>query len=134
MFSHLLAAMATHVAGGWWAMGYIWRCIFVAMEQGEISARGLSQAISIRPPAPHQFSRKSSMVIIYITLFATFAINYFSAALTGSFIWEAAVTLVPGRIPLSRIRNGTVDYIGQAASDSYLPITISSVHRSSLLD
>ena len=63
------------------------------------------------------------MVIIYITLVTTFAIDYFSAALTGSFIWEAAVTLVPGKIPLSGIRNGTVDYAGQAASDSYLPIT-----------
>ena len=118
-----LAATITRVAGGWWATGYIWRCIFVAMERGGISARGLLQAISNRPPAPRQFTRKSSMVIIYITLFATFAINYFSAALTGSFIWEAAVTLVPGKIPLSGIRNGTVDYAGQVASDSYLPIT-----------
>ena len=118
-----LAATITRVAGGWWPTGYIWRCIFVAMERGGISARGLSQAISNRPPAPRQFTRKSSMVIIYITLFATFAIDYFSAALTGSFIWEAAVTLVPGKIPLSGIRNGTVDYAGQAASDSYLPIT-----------
>ena len=92
------------------------------MERGGISARGLSQAISNRPPAPRQFTRKSSMVIIYITLFATFSIDYFSAALTGSFIWEAAVTLVPGKIPLSGIRNGTVDY-GRVASSSYSPFT-----------
>ena len=116
-----LAATITHVTGGWWATGYIWHCIFVAMERGGISAKGLSQAISNRPPAPRHFTRKSSMVIIYTTLFATFAIDYFSAALTGSFIWEAAVTLVPGKIPLSGIRNGTVDYVavGQASSDSY---------------
>ena len=70
-----LAATITRVTGGWWATGYIWHCIFVAMERGGILARGLSQAISNRPPAPRHFTRKSTMIIIYITLFATFAID-----------------------------------------------------------
>jgi len=48
------------------------------------------------------------MIIIYIALFATFAIDYFSAALTGSFIWETADTWVHGKIPLSRITEGTL--------------------------
>ena len=61
-----------------------------------------------------------------MTLFATFAIDYFSTALTGSFIWEAAVTLVPGKIPLSGIRNGTVDY-GQVASNGYSSFTGTNV-------
>ncbi|KIJ97032.1 hypothetical protein K443DRAFT_10162 [Laccaria amethystina LaAM-08-1] len=52
------------------------------------------------------------MAIIYLTLFATFAIDYFSAVLTGSFIWEAADTRTPGRIPLA-ISNGTADYVGE---------------------
>ncbi|EDR01175.1 uncharacterized protein LACBIDRAFT_333518 [Laccaria bicolor S238N-H82] len=104
-----LAATATRVAGGWWATGYIWRCIFVAMERGGISAKGLSQAISSWPPAPRHFTRKSSMLIIYLTLFATFVIDYFSAVLTGSFIWEAADSRTPGRIPLT-ISNGTLNY------------------------
>ena len=103
-----LGATITRVAGGWWATGYIWRCIFVAMERGGISAKGLSQAISNRPPAPRHFTRKSNMVIIYIALFTTFAIDYFSAALTGSFIWETADTRIPGKIPLSRITDGTL--------------------------
>ena len=106
-----LAATVTRVAGGWWATGYIWRCIFVAMERGGISAKGVSQAISSWLPAPRHFTRKSSMVIIYLTLFATFAVDYFSAVLTGSFIWEAANTRTPGRIPLA-ITNGTADYVG----------------------
>jgi hypothetical protein len=101
-----LAATITRVAGGWWATGYIWRSAFVAMERGGISAKGLSQAISNRPPAPHHFTRKSSMVIIYIALFATFATDYFSAALTGSFVWEAAIMRIPGRIPLTGITGG----------------------------
>ena len=87
-----LAATITRVAGGWWATGYIWRCIFVAMERGGISTKGVSQAISNRPPGHRHFTRRSNMSIIYITLFATFAIDYFSAALTGSFIWETADT------------------------------------------
>ena len=118
-----LAATITHVAGGWWATGYIWRCIFVAMERGGISAKGLSQAISSRPPAPHHFTRKSNMVIIYIALYATFAINYFSAALTGSFIWETADTRIPGKIPLSGITDGTLsksdyDYLPSFMNDT----------------
>ena len=103
-----LAATLTRVVGGWWATGYIWRCIFVAMERGGISAKGLSQAISNRPPAPRHFTQKSSMVIIYIALFAAFAIDYFSAALTGSFIWETADTRISGKIPLNGIADGTL--------------------------
>ena len=81
------------------------------LEQGGISAKGLSQTISNMPPAPRHFTRKSNMVIIYTTLFATFGIDYFSAALTGSFIWEAADRQIPGRITLA-ISNGTADYVG----------------------
>ena len=102
-----LAASATRVAGGWWATGYIWRCIFVAMERGGISAKGVSQAISSSLPVLRHSTRKSNMAIIYITLFATFAIDYFSAALTGSFIWETGDTQIPGKIPLSGITDGT---------------------------
>jgi hypothetical protein len=107
-----LAASVTRVVGGLWVTGYIWRCLFVAMERGGISAKVVSQATSNRPPAPRHFTRKSNMVIIYITLFATFAIDYFSAALTGSFIWEAADTQIPGKIPLA-ISNGTADPVGE---------------------
>jgi hypothetical protein len=46
------------------------------------------------------------MVFIYITLFATFAIDYFSAALTGSLIWEATDRLIPGSVPLTAIQRG----------------------------
>ena len=106
-----LGATITRVAGGWWATGYIWRSAFVAMERGGISAKGLSQAISNRPPAPRHFARKSNMIIIYIALFASFAIDYFSAALTGSFIWETADTQVPGKIPLSGITDGSIDTV-----------------------
>ena len=108
-----LAASVTRVAGGWWATGYIWRCIFVAMERGGISAKGVSQAISNRPPAHRHFTRKSSMIIIYINLFATFAIDYFSAALTGSFIWENADNRIPGKMPLGGITDG-IQVIQQA--------------------
>jgi hypothetical protein len=102
-----LAASVARVASGWWAAGYIWRCIFVAMERGGISAKGVSQAISSLLPVLCHSTRKSNMAIIYITLFATFSIDYFSAALTGSFIWETADTRVPGKIPLSGIADGT---------------------------
>ena len=101
-----LAATLTRVASGWWAAGYIWRCIFVAMERGGISAKGVSQAISSPLHILWGSTRKSNMVIIYITLFATFTIDYFSAVLTGSLIWEAANTRTPGKIPLT-ITNGT---------------------------
>ncbi|EDR01126.1 uncharacterized protein LACBIDRAFT_333514 [Laccaria bicolor S238N-H82] len=125
-----LAASVTRVAGGWWATGFMWRCIFVAMERGGISAKGLSQAISSRPPAPRHFTRKSNMVIIYITLLATFAIDYFSAALTGSFIWEAADRRIPGRIPLA-ISNGTADYVGEPyLGDSWKPPVLSMASAS----
>ena len=102
-----LAASVTRVAGGCWATGYIWRCIFVAMERGGISAKGVSQAISSSLPVLRHSTRKSNMAIIYITLFATFAIDYFSAALTGSFIWETGDTRIPGKIPLSGVSDGT---------------------------
>ena len=110
-----LAATFTRVASGWWAAGYIWRCVFVAMERGGIlggiSAKGVSRAIS----SPwHIFqvcssTRTSNMVIIYITLFATFTIDYFSAVLTGSFIWEAAETRTPGKIQLTITNGSTYD-------------------------
>ena len=105
-----LAATVTRLVGGLWMTGYIWRCIFVAMERGGISAKGVSRAISSWPPAPHHFNRKSSMVIIYIALFATLAIEFFSAFLTGSIVWEAAGTRVPGKIPLSGITDGLGAY------------------------
>jgi hypothetical protein len=125
-----LAATVTRVAGGWWATGYIWRCIFVAMERGGISAKGLSQAMSSWPPVPRHFTRKSSMVIIYLTLFATFAIDYFSAVLTGSFIWETADTRTPGRIPLS-ISNGTADYVGDPIIRDNWQFTVLSIASAS---
>jgi hypothetical protein len=113
-----LAATITRVAGGWWATGYIWRCIFVSMERGGISAKGVSQAISSSLPVLCHSTRKNNMVIIYIALFATFSIDYFSAALTGSFIWEAADTRIPGRIPLTGITNGTGQDIYMSAADT----------------
>ena len=103
-----VAATVTRVASGWWATGYIWRCIFVAMERGGISAKGVSQAISSWHPVLCHSTRKSNTAIIYITLFATFAIDYFSAALTGSFIWETADTQIPGKMLLSGIPDGSV--------------------------
>jgi len=61
-----LAATISRITGGWWATGYIWRCIFVAIERGGISAKGVLHAISNRPPAPRHFTRKSNIIIIYI--------------------------------------------------------------------
>lgn len=103
-----LAAAVTRVAATAWAAGYIWRCIFVSLEQGGISLQGISQLISgIWPaPAPHHFSRTSNMVIIYITLLATFALDYFSAALTGSLVWEASDRLISGSVRLPGIGRG----------------------------
>ncbi|EDR00790.1 uncharacterized protein LACBIDRAFT_312970 [Laccaria bicolor S238N-H82] len=101
-----LAASATRVAAGWWATGLVWRSIFVAMEQGGIFAEGLSQVASSRPPAYCHIIQKSNVVIIYIILVATFAIDYFSAALTGSLVWEPASTLMPGRVALTGITRG----------------------------
>jgi hypothetical protein len=114
-----LAASVTRVAGGWWATGCIWRCIFVAMERGGISAKGVSQAVSSSLPVLRHSTRKSNMVIIYITLLATFAIDYFSAALTGSFVWDAADTKVPGRIPLT-VSNRTAGYFIISSSEDWL--------------
>ncbi|EDQ99429.1 uncharacterized protein LACBIDRAFT_335084 [Laccaria bicolor S238N-H82] len=101
-----LAATVTRVAAGWWATDLIWRSIFVSMERDGISAKALSQVVSNRPPAPRHFIQKSNAVIIYIILFATFAIDYFSAALTGSLVWEPASTLIPGRVALTGITRG----------------------------
>ena len=101
-----LAATVTRVAGGWWSGGYIWRCIFVSMERGGISLGGLSKVVSSVPLPPWNFTRRSNQVIIFITLFATFAIDYFSAALTGSIIWESTNRPITGRIPVTGIKKG----------------------------
>ncbi|EDR01171.1 uncharacterized protein LACBIDRAFT_333509 [Laccaria bicolor S238N-H82] len=77
-----------------------------AMERGGISPKGLSQAISSWPPSPRHFTRKSDVVVIYLTLFATFSIDYFSAALTGSIVWETGDRLIPGTVPLTNITRG----------------------------
>ena len=104
-----LAATVTRVASGWWATGYIWRCIFVAMERGGISLKGISKAISSWPPwppSPRHIARKSNVVIVYVAFFALFPVDYFSAFLTGSIVWEAADRLVPGTVPLTNITRG----------------------------
>jgi len=89
------------------------------MERGGISSKGVLHAISNRPPAPCHFTRKSNMIIIYIALFTTFAIDYFSAALTGSFIWESADTQVPRKIPLSRIADGSHIKVAAMTREDY---------------
>jgi len=101
-----LAATVTRIAGGWWSGGYIWQCIFVSMERGGISSRGLSKVVSSVPLPPRNFTRRSNQVIIFITLFATFAIDYFSAALTGSIIWESMNKPITGRILVTGIKKG----------------------------
>ena len=101
-----LAATVTRIAGGWWSGGYIWRCIFVSMERGGISLGGLSKVVSSVPLPPRNFTRRSNQVIIFITLFATFAIDYFSAALTGSIIWESTNKPITGRILVTGIKKG----------------------------
>jgi hypothetical protein len=101
-----LAATVTRVAGRWWSGGYIWQCIFVSMERGGIFLEGLSKVVSSVPLPPWNFTRKSNQVIIFITLLATFAIDYFSAALTGSIIWESTSRSITGRIPVTGIKKG----------------------------
>lgn len=103
-----IAASVTRVAAGGWLAGNLWRCIFVSMERGGISLEGISQLVSQIWPAPahRHFARKSNMVIIYTTLFFTFAIDYFSAALTGSLVWEPTNRLIPGNIQLTGILKG----------------------------
>ena len=101
-----LAATVTRVAGGWWSGGYIWRCIFVSMERGGISLEGLSRVVSNIPAKRRHFARRSNMVIIFITIFATYAADYFSAALTGSIVWEPTFRHIPGRIPVTGILRG----------------------------
>jgi len=101
-----LAATVTRVAGGWWSRGYIWRCIFMSMERGGISLQSVSQVTSSIPIPPRNFTRRSNGIIIFITLFATFAIDYFSAALTGSVVWEHSNRLIPGRILVTGIKKG----------------------------
>ena len=101
-----LAATLTRVVCGWWSNDQIWRSILVVMGLGGISKEGLSQAISNWPPARCHFTQKRSMIIIYITIVASFAIDYFSAALTGSFVWEPGVRFTPGRVPLTGITRG----------------------------
>lgn len=101
-----LAATFTRVVCGWWSKDQIWRSILVVMERGGISIRGLSQAISNRPPTPRHFTQKRNAIIIFITIVASFAIDYFSAALTGSFVWEPAVGFTSGRVPLTGITRG----------------------------
>ena len=99
-----LAATVTQVAGGWWSRGYIWHCIFVSMERGGISLQGVSWVISSIPIPPRNFTQRSNKIIIFITLFATFSIDYFSAALTGSVVWEHSNRLIPGCIPVTGIK------------------------------
>jgi hypothetical protein len=41
-----------------------------------------------------------------IVLFATYAVDYFSAALTGSIVWEPSFRHIPGRIPVTGILRG----------------------------
>ena len=101
-----LAATVTRVAGGWWSGGYIWRCIFLSMERGGISLKGLSRVVSNMPATRRHFARRSNMVIIFITLFATYAVDYFSSALTGSIVWEPTFRHIPGRIPVTGIMRG----------------------------
>ncbi|KAF8805270.1 hypothetical protein BYT27DRAFT_7104827 [Phlegmacium glaucopus] len=104
-----LAATVTRVAAGWWSGGYLWRCIFVSMERGGITLEGLSKVLSNWSwplLAPRHFKRTSNMWIIWITLFATFAIDYFSATLTGSIIWEPSRRLIPASSPVTGIVRG----------------------------
>ncbi|KDR84141.1 hypothetical protein GALMADRAFT_133500 [Galerina marginata CBS 339.88] len=101
-----LAATVTRVAGGWWSAGYIWRSIFIAMERGGISLEGVSQVIKSVPTPPRNFTRRTNQVLIFITLFATFAIDYFSAALTGSIVWEGTNRLIPGDAQVTGIPKG----------------------------
>ena len=46
------------------------------------------------------------MVIIFITLFATYNLDYFSSVLNGSIIWEPTFRHIPGRIPVTGILRG----------------------------
>lgn len=101
-----LAATVTRIAGGWWSGGYIWRCIFVSMERGGISLKGVSRIISGIPIPPRNLTQRSNWIIIFITLFGTFSMDYFSAALTGSVVWEHSNRLIPGRIPVTGIKKG----------------------------
>jgi hypothetical protein len=48
-------------------------------------------------------------MVQYITFFATFALNCFSAALTGSFVWEASDRLISSSVRLTGIGRGVKD-------------------------
>jgi len=77
------------------------------MERGGITLEGISEVFSIwYIPGPRRFKRTSNMWIIWITLFTTFSIDYFSAALTGSIIWVPSHRLVPASNPVTGIMRG----------------------------
>lgn len=100
------AASVTRVLAGWWAAQLTWRCIFIFMENGGVSLKGVKWILSpasLTRPSLYDFGRKFNIVILSFVLVATFSLDYLSPILTGSITWRPAFNYAHGNKLLTKI-------------------------------
>ena len=89
--------------GAWKASGILWRCIFLFMEQGSVSLKGIKRILGRLPIHPDDVSMKRHFVFFSALLLVSFCLDYASPVLTGSITWIPSIAYFPGDRPVSNL-------------------------------
>lgn len=74
--------------GAWKASGILWRCVFLFMEQGQVSLNGVKKILARRPLSPKDLSNKRHFLLFSSLLLVTICLEFASPILTGSIAWN----------------------------------------------
>ena len=77
--------------GAWKASGVLWRCVYLFMEQGRVSLKGVKQMLEGHPVYPKYLSKRRHFILFSALLLVSFCLEYASPVLTGSITWKPTV-------------------------------------------
>lgn len=89
--------------GAWKASGILWRCVFLFMEQGQVSMKGVKKILAKRPLSPKDLSNKHHFILFSALLLVSFCLEYASPVLTASITWSPTFAYFRSDRPINNL-------------------------------
>lgn len=89
--------------GAWRASGMLWRCVFLFMEQGRVSLRGVKRMLGKLPISPGDVSVRHHFLLFSALLLVALILDFASPVLTGSITWNPSYAYFLSDKPISNL-------------------------------
>jgi hypothetical protein len=90
--------------GAWNSAGILWRCVFLFMEKGEVSLKGVQRILAKRPVSSNDLKKKVHFLLFSALFLVSFCLDYASPVLAGSLNWVPTIAYFRSDKPVINLR------------------------------